>query len=194
MKKSIIFQSIITIVLIIAVVGFGVYALLISNADRKSQVVIDVKDQNINIGINGESSFGPEGSKFETQTDEYGIVHTIWDLEDLILTESSATTPETINLKMNNRNRDNIYNFTVKIEGVAFDQHNRFKSEVALLCDGSNIKSQVITKDQRVFEHTFSGTTKEFEFVFKYTLNTFNSSFEVSQDIKITLTTQWSQQ
>ena len=194
MKKSIIFQSIITIVLIIAVVGFGAYALLISNTDRKSQVVIDVKDQNINVGISGETSFGPEGEKFETQTDQYGIVTSIWSLKDLVLTEESATTPETINLKMHNFNRDNIYEFNVRIEGVAFDEHNRFKAEVALLCDGGNVKSQVINKDQRVFEHTFSGTTQEFEFVFKYTLNTLNSSFKIFQDIKITLTTQWSQQ
>ena len=194
MKKSVIIQSIITIIMVIAVIGFGVYALLISNADRKSQVVIDVKDQNINVGISGESSFGPEGSKFETQTDSNGIVHAIWALEDLVLTEESATTPETIQLKMFNFNKDNIYNFSVKIEGVAFDEHNRFKSEVVLLCDGAAVASQVITKDQRIFEQTFSGSTEEFEFVFKYTLNTFNSSFDLRQDIKITLQTQWSQQ
>ena len=194
MKKSVIFQSIITIIMIIAVIGFGVYALLLSNADRKSQVVIDVKDQNINVGISGESSFGPEGSKFETQTDQNGIETSIWALEDLVLTEASATTPETIQLKMHNNNKDSIYNFSVKIEGVAFDEHNRFKSEVVLLCDGAAVASQVITKDQRIFEQTFSGSTEEFEFVFRYTLNTFNSSFEVFQDIKITLQTQWSQQ
>ena len=194
MKKSVIFQSIITIIMIIAVIGFGVYALLLSNADRKSQVVIDVKDQNINVGISGESSFGPEGSKFETQTDQNGIETSIWELEDLVLTEASATTPETIQLKMHNNNKDSIYNFSVKIEGVAFDEHNRFKSEVVLLCDGAAVSSQVITKDQRIFEQTFSGSTEEFEFVFRYTLNTFNSSFEVKQDITITLQTQWSQQ
>ncbi|MBR3790701.1 MAG: hypothetical protein IKK20_02735, partial [Clostridia bacterium] len=72
--------------------------------------------------------------------------------------------------------------------------HERFKSEVVLLCDGVAVASQVITKDQRIFEQTFSGSTEEFEFVFKYTLNTFNSSFDLRQDIKITLQTQWSQQ
>lgn len=194
MKKSVIVQSIITIIMVIAVIGFGVYALLISNADRKSQVVIDVKDQNINVGINGETSFGPEGEKFETQTDSYGIVTSIWALRDLVLTEESATTPETIKLKMYNFNKDNIYNFNVKIEGVAFDEHNRFKSEVVLLCDGVAVASQVITKDQRIFEQTFSGSTQEFEFLFRYTLVTLNSSFDVFQDIKITLRTQWSQQ
>ncbi|MBR2053064.1 MAG: hypothetical protein IJ959_02795 [Clostridia bacterium] len=194
MKKSIIVQSIITMFLIIAIAGFGVYALIISNSDRKSQVEIDVKDQSINIGINGEASWGDDADKFETQTGPSGIITQIWGLKDLRLTQQSATTPETIKLKMYNYNKDNLYDFTVKIEGVAYDEHSRFKSEVILLCDDTAVESKVITKDQPLFEKTFSGSTENFEFVFKYTLVTLNSSFKVSQDIKITLTTQWSAQ
>lgn len=189
MKKSIIFQSVITILLIIIVGAFGVYALLISNADRKSQVMIDIKDQSIDITISGSTSWGSES--FETKTDENGIVHQIWEMDDLVLTEENAVTPQTFSLKMDNFNRNANYEIKVKVQGVGFDENNRFQSEVQLLCDETAVNSQVITKDQRVFEDVFTGTAESFELIFKYTLKTLNSSFNVGQNIHVHITTQW---
>ena len=105
MKKSIVVQTVITMMLILVVVGFGVYALLTSISDRKSQVVVNLKDASVNVGISGGSSWGGVGSDFKSEMGPDGLMHNVWNMPDLVLTPDNLTTPAILQIDITNNRR-----------------------------------------------------------------------------------------
>ena len=190
MKKSIVVQTVITMILILVVVGFGVYALLTSISDRKSQVVVNLKDASVNVGISGGSSWGGVGSDFKSEMGPDGLMHNVWNMPDLVLTPDNLTTPAILQIDITNNNVSSHYDLRIVVDGVAYDQYHRFYTEVTLYIDGQSHYSKAISKSSPTFEYTFEASAEDIKLEFAYRLLQTNSSFGINQNIEVALYSQ----
>lgn len=190
MKKSLIVQTIITSVAMLLIVVFAVYALLIANQSRTS-ININVADENLDFSLEG--SAGWSGDSFNTHVGPNGLVNKVWNLPDLKLKTKNLSTPEELSIKISNKNQHPEYNLKLTISGLAYDDfgfEERYTTFVTCLCNDVELedaKNHQITKDSPTFEITVAGDTKKIEFVVTYFLKQSSSSFDVSQDIIVTI-------
>lgn len=193
MSKSVLIQTIITLLAILIVGAFGVYALFMSNQVRTSQIVINVIDQNVRVELSGEADWvedGAEDKTFSTQTTQNGFVDKVWDMRDLQLTMENTENPANLHFKIINLNQNEVYDLKIVVEGVAYDKADRFSSYVKCFCDTVEVANQRINKETPKFEVIMAGTTKEIDLTFSYLLLQFNSSFNINQAINITIATE----
>ena len=199
MSRSVLIQTIVTLLAILVVGGFGVYALFMSNQVRTSQIVINVIDQNVRVELTGEADWvedGAEDKTFTTQTTQNGFVDKVWNMRDLALTMENTENPANLHFKIINLNQNEVYDLKIVVEGVAYDQAERFSSFVKCFCLDEESQSLVEVANQRInqetpkFEVIVSGTTQEIDLTFSYLLLQFNSSFNINQAINITIATE----
>lgn len=190
MKKSFVVQTIITSVAMLLIVVFAVYALIIAN-HPKTSISVNVVDENLDFSFEGSADWG--GDSFYTQTGPNGLINKVWNLPDLKLNPSNLSAPEQLSIKINNKNQHPEYNIKLTISGLAYDDYGfeeRYSTYVTCLCDGTEVegaKNHQITKESPNFEITVAGDTKKIEFVVTYFLKQSSSSFDVSQDIIVTI-------
>lgn len=193
MSKSVLIQTVVTLLAILIVGAFGVYALVMSNQVRTSQIVINVIDQNVRVELSGEADWvedGAEDKSFSTQTTQNGFVDKVWNMRDLELTMANTENPANLYFKIINLNQNEVYDLKIVVEGLAYDEAERFSSYVKCFCDETEVANQRITKDSPKFEVIMAGTTAEIDLTFSYLLLQFNSSFAINQAINITIATE----
>lgn len=193
MSKSVLIQTVVTLLAILIVGAFGVYALVMSNQVRTSQIVINVIDQNVRVELSGEADWvedGEEDKTFSTQTTQNGFVDKVWNMRDLELTMANTENPANLYFKIINLNQNEVYDLKIVVEGLAYDEAERFSSYVKCYCDDVEVANQRIHKDSPKFEVIMAGTTAEIDLTFSYLLLQFNSSFAINQAINITIATE----
>ena len=199
MSKSVLIQTVITLLAILIVGAFGVYALFMSNQVRTSQIVINVIDQNVSVEVSGEADWvedGAEDKNFTTQTSQNGFVDKVWGMRDLVLTMDNTENPANLHFKIKNLNQNEVYDLKIIVEGVAFDDAERFLSHVKCFCLDEESQSLVEVANQHInretpkFEVIVSGMTEEIDLTCSYLLHQFNSSFNINQAINITIATE----
>lgn len=191
MKKSLIVQTVITGIAILLIVAFGVYALLISNNNRTS-ININVADENLDFQFQG--SAGWSTGSFITQTGPNGLVNKVWNLPDLNLTTQNLSSPQRLDLRINNLNRHPEYNIRITISGLAYDTYgldSRLFTYVGCEVDGHELLlHEAINEENPTFEIVIPGEAQLIEIYVAYYLGQAGASFNISQDITVTFNSE----
>ena len=198
-NRSVVFTTI-AIVIVILILGFGIYSVLSPFRTVTSDVVFNFKDDNLKIDINGEAEWAPASNSqkyFSTSTTTSGLTEQSWKIPDIVFVTSENSeenfTSAVIKLAISNKNTD--YPAKVTVSGVAFDQDGRFVSQIVFKNPITNeeiAKHDIESSTQQVSQNIPIATSENDEnakviIEIRYQLEKTYSDIEVEQSINVTL-------
>ena len=198
-NRSVVFTTI-AIVIVILILGFGLYSVLSPFRTVTSDVVFNFKDDNLKIDINGEAEWAPASNSqkyFSTSTTTSGLTEQSWKIPDIVFVTSENPeenfTSAVIKLAISNKNTD--YPAKVTVSGVAFDQDGRFVSQIVFKNPITNeeiAKHDIESSTQQVSQNIPIATSENDEnakviIEIRYQLEKTYSDIEVQQNINVTL-------
>ena len=198
-NRSVVFTTI-AIVIVILILGFGIYSVLSPFRTVTSDVVFNFKDDNLKIDINGEAEWAPASNSqkyFSTSTTTSGLTEQSWKIPDIVFVTSENSeenfTSAVIKLAISNKNTD--YPAKVTVSGVAFDQDGRFVSQIVFKNPITNeeiAKHDIESSTQQVSQNIPIATSENDEnakviIEIRYQLEKTYSDIEVQQNINVTL-------
>lgn len=198
MKKSTKWQTVISVILIIAVLAFGVIAYLTAQRDITSVVKINIPDNAVRIKLQGDATWITDASSLPSDVEKTHNTDTIsagttdtWRLPDITWDKDSLETPSILAIKIVNDNPE--VGLDVSVAGIRFDNYGRYSTKAYFQIESESVDPEVeqeISASQSGYSFQVA---KEFEYAtlfIEYALLGENSSFAYTGDLaqKIILT------
>lgn len=157
-NKSIIFTTI-SLVLMVLILGFGVFSALSPTKKITSDVIFNIRDNNVNVKVEAEIG----GQKYMSQTGSSGFDNDIWTIPNITFdhSENEEDTNKVVTLKLKNRNATSEVKLTVT--GFAVDPEGRYETWITCQCLNSSeqpLKSQKMASSTQAFEYIIPKATE----------------------------------
>lgn len=193
MKKRTKVQTVLSLILIFAVIAFGVFAYLISQQDRTSRVKIIIPDTDVNIQLHGEAMWAQGDDKtFDTNLNSAGLKEDLWEFPNInfneIQPDAQGDVKGILTFKIDNlkSNTDSMLNF--EITGLKYDSNGRWTTKAMFQTDNAWHQESNITAQTPKYTFSIAGSQQSVLIQIEYTLLKENSSFNIPQNIEIKIT------
>ena len=198
MKKGI-FLTTLSFVLVIVVLGFGIYSAIVPSKKITSDVIFNVSDPTVNVTVEGEAGWvdaSHSGKTFVSQSQTDGFSNKNWALPDVAFTESNVA-DAVMKLTLTNNSSKAA---SIDISGVAYDPEHRFEAHVHIVDyqTGNDIQEIKVESDTQIISYNIPGKTTEQNVVdpnakiivkVTFSLLKTNEDFEIDQNMLVTFTT-----
>lgn len=161
-KRSSVFTTV-ALVLVIVVLGFGIYSAVVPTRVINSNILFDIADQEVNVSVNAAASWLEDSHSdkyFTTATTTTGMTKKNWSVPNIVFSVEGEVenhvTESDIVLTFQNKNTEAEVKIT--IDGIAYDTFEatkRFEAEVYFIKNdaGKSVeRSYVISENQETVE------------------------------------------
>jgi hypothetical protein len=193
-KKA--YFTVISLILVLAVLGFGVYMTLQPFLKNKFEFILSGANLDFSIEANAHWATG-DSKNFRTETDSNGLVQNYWIVPDIVFSANEGS-EATLSLTVVNKNLEK--GIRVGVSGIAFDsdplykENPRFVSSL-IFDDGINPaqSTTINTEGQTLYKSILPSESEDeprsLTITFKYELLSEEFDFTFTQNIVIVFET-----